>query len=121
MGLIRLTANWSNSGLNQPTFYKFRLDNVPPERRLCLESITEIYSPIIWFAAKEVSRKFRKKPLVLNKKMVHRTNFENLLWVRYCGVCEVNYPQINYPIQNESNLKFIKSIYKKWIKFNWII
>ncbi|KAH9592566.1 hypothetical protein MS3_00004447 [Schistosoma haematobium] len=53
IGTIHLNANWSTS--NRSTNYEFHLTNVPVERSQCLQALTEIYVPGIWYAAKEVS------------------------------------------------------------------
>ncbi|CAH8660274.1 unnamed protein product [Heterobilharzia americana] len=55
LGTIRLNASWSNFGPNRPTSYEFYLYNVPAERSQCLQALTEIYLPGIWYAAQEVS------------------------------------------------------------------
>ncbi|TNN06222.1 Hemicentin-1, partial [Schistosoma japonicum] len=55
IGTIHLNANWSNTGYNSSTNYAFYLTNVPIEYSQCLQALTEIYLPGIWYAAKEIS------------------------------------------------------------------
>ncbi|CAH8874719.1 unnamed protein product [Trichobilharzia szidati] len=55
LGTILLNGSWFNSGANRATAYEFYLYNVPPERSQCIQALTEIYLPGIWYAAQEVS------------------------------------------------------------------
>ncbi|EUB62928.1 Hemicentin-1 [Echinococcus granulosus] len=52
---IKIVGNWSAMS---PKVTSFRIDfqNVPPEHSLCLQVLSEMASPVFWYAAREIER-----------------------------------------------------------------
>ncbi|GAA55160.1 hemicentin-1 [Clonorchis sinensis] len=55
IGAIPINASWSMPEGRGPTNYHFELSEVPPEHSACLQAMSELYGPVFWYAAQEVS------------------------------------------------------------------
>ncbi|KAL5963271.1 Hemicentin-1 [Taenia solium] len=52
---IKIVGNWSATS-SAATSFRIEFQNVPPEHSLCLQVLSEIASPVFWYAAGEIER-----------------------------------------------------------------
>ncbi|VDD77451.1 unnamed protein product [Mesocestoides corti] len=52
---IKVVGNWSAVS-TKATSFQIEFHNVPPEHSLCLQVLSEIVSPVFWYAAKEIEQ-----------------------------------------------------------------
>ncbi|CAL8103250.1 unnamed protein product [Calicophoron daubneyi] len=55
IGIIPIHSNWSTPNADGPTAFEFQLDRVLTQHSACLQTISEIFTPILWYAAQEVA------------------------------------------------------------------
>lgn len=55
IGLIPINASWAVTTEGVPIQFRFDLNDVLPEHQACISALTELYTPILWYGAQEVS------------------------------------------------------------------
>ncbi|KAA0186981.1 Hemicentin 1, partial [Fasciolopsis buskii] len=55
IGLIPINASWAVTTEGVPIQFRFDLNDVLPEHQACISALTELYTPILWYGAQEMS------------------------------------------------------------------
>ncbi|KAF8561358.1 hypothetical protein P879_00953, partial [Paragonimus westermani] len=55
IGIIPFNVSWDSPVSSGPTVFQFQLDNLLPEHIVCVQAMSELYTPAMWYAAQEVS------------------------------------------------------------------
>ncbi|KAA3680027.1 hemicentin [Paragonimus westermani] len=57
IGIIPFNVSWDSPVSGGPTVFQFQLDNLLPEHIVCVQAMSELYTPAMWYAAQENSSK----------------------------------------------------------------